>query len=179
MSDDAVVRVLSLFDEDASVPLSDDETRWVPVRRRMGIGAFGTNAYGARRAGSPVIEEHVESPGQEELYVVLRGKAAFEVGDASMVVVEGDAVFVPDPGARRSAVALEDGSFVGAVGAGAVRVYRGLPGEPLYLARQSMRDGDWAQAAEALEREAGDHLDTAIVRYRLACCHAQAGNPES
>jgi len=38
-----------------------------------------------------------------------------------------------------------------------------------------MRNGDWAGAAETLEREAGEHRDNAIVRYRLACCHAQAG----
>jgi hypothetical protein len=41
-----------------------------------------------------------------------------------------------------------------------------------------MRTGDWARAAEILEQEAGDHLDTAIIQFRLACCHAQAGEHE-
>ena len=44
-----------------------------------------------------------------------------------------------------------------------------------YLAQEAMRRGDWADAAETLEREAGEHRDNAFLRYRLACCHAQAG----
>jgi len=39
----------------------------------------------------------------------------------------------------------------------------------------AMRRSDWAEAAEALEREAGEHRDTAIINYRLACCHARLG----
>ena len=64
MSDDeAGFRTLSLFDDEA-VPVADG-LQWVPVRRRLGIGAFGTNAYRAEHVGDPVVEEHVESPGQE------------------------------------------------------------------------------------------------------------------
>lgn len=44
------VRVMSLVDE-GSVLVSGGEIEWVPVRRRLGIGAFGTNAYRARHAG--------------------------------------------------------------------------------------------------------------------------------
>lgn len=39
-----------------------------------------------------------------------------------------------------------------------------------------MRRGDWTAASETLEREAGEHRDTAIVQLRLACCHAQLGD---
>ena len=53
------VRVLSIFDE-ASVPVAGGKLEWVPLRRRLGIRAFGTNAYRAARAGDCVIEEHVE-----------------------------------------------------------------------------------------------------------------------
>ena len=83
-SDESAVRVLSVLDEDP-VPIMGGKVGWVPLRRRLGISAFGTNVYRAEREGDPVIEDHVESPGQEELYVVLRGRARFVVGDEELV----------------------------------------------------------------------------------------------
>lgn len=167
-------RVLSIFDEQ-SVLVEGERLQWVPVRRRLGIGAFGINAFRATSAGDAVIEDHVESPGQEELYVVVRGRAEFKVGEEVFEAAAGTAVFVPQPGVRRRAVALDDGTVVLAVGGWRDRPYHSLPWEPIYLAQQFMRRGDWAAAAETLEREAGEHRETAIVQFRLACCHARLG----
>ena len=171
---DPSVRVLSLVD-DEPVLIGGGGLEWVPVRRRLGIQGFGTNAFRAARAGDPVIEEHVESPGQEELYVVLQGRAHFTVDEQDIDVAAGSAVFVPQPEARRSATAAEDDTVVLAVGAWPDRPYHPLPWEPIYLAQEAMREGEWARAAEILEREAGGHRDNAFVRYRLACCYAQSG----
>ena len=41
----------------------DDSFVWRPVRRRLGIRAFGTNAYTAEKAGDRVLEEHHERDG--------------------------------------------------------------------------------------------------------------------
>ena len=68
----------------------------------------------------------------------------------------GTAVFVPRPEDRRGAVALEDETIVLAVGGWPGRAYHSLPWEPIYLAQGAMRRGDWAEAAEILEREAGE-----------------------
>lgn len=171
------VRVLSLFDEQI-VPVAGGRLQWVPVRRRLGIGAFGTNAFRAERSGETVIEDHVESPGQEELYVVVRGRAEFTVAEEVFEASAGSAVFVPQPDARRRAVALEDGTVVLAVGGWRDRSYHSLPWEPIYLAQQFIDRGDWASAAETLEREAGEHRETAIVQFRLACCHARLGQDD-
>lgn len=170
-------RVLSIFDEDA-VLTEGGRLEWVPVRRRLGIEAFGTNAFRAVRAGDPVVEDHVESPGQEELYLVVRGRAEFFIGDDRLEADAGTVVFVPQPDMRRRAVALEDGTAVFAVGGWPGGAYHSLPWEPIYLAQESMRTGDWAGAAETLRREAGEHLDTAIIQFRLACCHARLGQHE-
>ena len=167
-------RVLSLFDEEP-VLIEDDRLQWVPVRRRLGIGAFGTNAYRAPRAGAAVVEDHVESPGQEELYVVVRGRAKFTVGEQVFEAAAGSVVFVAEPELRRGAVALTDETVVLAVGGWRERPYHSLPWEPIYLAQESIRRGDWAAAAATLEREAGEHIDTAIIQFRLACCHARLG----
>ena len=166
--------VLSIFDEEP-VLTAGGRLQWVPVRRRLGIGAFGTNAFRATAAGEPVVEDHEESPGQEELYVVVRGRAEFFIGDERVEATAGTVVFVPEPGVRRRAVAMEDGTTVLAVGGWRGRPYHSLAWEPIYLAQEFMRSGDWETAAETLEREAGEHLDTAIVQFRLACCHARAG----
>lgn len=178
MSDErAAFEVLSILDAEA-VPVQDDGLQWVPVRRRLGIEAFGVNAFRGARAGDAVVEDHVESPGQEELYLVVRGRAEFTIGTERVETPAGTVVFVPDPHTRRGAVALEDGTAVMAVGGWPGRAYHSLPWEPIYLAQEPMRNGDWAGAAEILERESGEHRDTAIVRFRLACCLARAGRQD-
>jgi tetratricopeptide (TPR) repeat protein len=167
-------RTLSIFDEE-SVSIDSGRLQWVPVRRRLGVESFGINAYRAAEAGDVVVEDHVESPGQEELYVVLSGRAKLQIDGENVDAPAGTAVFVPEPDVRRSGVALEDGTVMLAVGGWRDRPYHSLPWEPLYLAQESMRQGDWAAAAETLESEAGDHRDTAILQFRLACCHARLG----
>jgi tetratricopeptide (TPR) repeat protein len=168
-------QVLSILEE-PSVPIQDGGLEWIPVRRRLGIGAFGTNAYRAERRGDVVIEEHVESPGQEELYVVITGRMRFVVDDEEVEVPVGGAVFVARPETRRGG--FEDGTTVLAVGGWRDQHYRSLPWEPIYLAQDAMRRGEWTEAADTLEREAGEHRETAIVLFRLACCHAQLGEHE-
>jgi tetratricopeptide (TPR) repeat protein len=175
--DEPPFRVLSILEEE-SVPIQGGALQWVPLRRRLGIQAFGTNVYRASRAGDPVIEDHIESPGQEELYLVLSGRVRFVLGDEEIVASIGTAVFVPLPDLRRRGDALEDDTVVLAVGGWPDQAYHSLPWEPIYLAEEAMGKGDWAAAADTLEREAGEHLDTAILQFRLACCHARLGEHE-
>lgn len=166
--------VVSLFEADP-VEVGDDPLRWIPVRRLLGIGAFGVNAYRAD-AGQTVIEPHVESPGQEELYVVVSGALDLELGDERIALAAGEAIFAADPTRRRAATARLDGTVVLAVGGWPDRPYHALPWEPIYLADRAFRNGDWDAAAATLEREAGGQRESPPVRYRLACCRAQLGD---
>ena len=166
-------RMLSLFDAPTTEAVEGLE--WLPLRRMLDVEAFGVNAFRAARKGDAVIEEHVESPGQEELYVVVRGAATFTVGADVCEAPAGNALFVRDPGLARKAVAAQDDTVVLAVGGWRGRAYHPLPWEPISLAMPEMRAGDWAAAAETLEREAGPQLETGPVQYRLACLHARAG----
>jgi hypothetical protein len=165
---------LSLFDEE-SVAVVDGELQWIPLRRRLGIGAFGTNAYRAAHSGDLLVEDHVESPGQEELYLVVRGRAEFAVGEETLEAPAGTAIFLPDPEVRRAAVALADETVVLAVGGWRDRPYHSLPWEPIFLAEDLMRRGEWAAAVQTLEREAGDHRDSPFVRFHVARCRARLG----
>ena len=102
-------------DELEELPINNGEFVWRPVRRRFGITAFGTNAYTAR-AGQRVVEEHFERDNHQEMYVVLRGRATFTLGDDEIDAPAGTLVFVR-PNTRRGAIAAEDGTAVLAVGA--------------------------------------------------------------
>lgn len=169
------LRVVSIFDE-PTVAVGGETLNWVPVRRILDVGAFGINAFRAARAGEAIIEEHVESPGQEEVYLVVRGGVRFTVDDQVVEGGPGQLVFVPDPRARRSGVAIEDESVVLAVGGWRDEPYHALPWEPIYLAQAPAARGQWKEAIEVLEAEAGDHRETPIVRFRMACYLAQDGN---
>src|SRR5919206_4582634 len=82
-----------------------------PVRRHLGIEAFGANARVAREPGEVLVMPHDEraggpygTEGHEELYVVLRGHATFTVDDREIDAPAGTLVFVADPRAMRHAV---------------------------------------------------------------------------
>ncbi len=165
--------------EAPTVAIGGGELDWVPVRRQLGVGAFGVNAYRAASAGDQVIEDHVESPGQEELYVVLAGRMTLTVGEEEVDCRRGAAAFLPDPTVRRSGKATEDGTIVLAVGGWRDRPYHPLPWEPIYLAAEPMARGDWAAAVAILENEADEHRESPFVRYRLGCCLAQAGEHDA
>jgi len=104
-------------------PQTPDEGwfEWKPVRHHLGIRAFGVNAGIARQPGDWVVEDHTEiqgnASGHEELYVVTRGHARFDVDGEEVDAPAGTLVFVPDPASRRSARALESGTTVLYVGA--------------------------------------------------------------
>lgn len=97
---------------------------WKPLRAKLGIGAFGVNAFIGREIGARVIEDHTEEgSGHEELYVVLGGKARFELGDEKIEAAPGTLVFIGDPALQRTAFALEPNTSVLAVGAAAGTVF--------------------------------------------------------
>src|SRR3954451_20190239 len=89
---------------------------WRPIRRRLGIRAFGINAYTSAAPGDCVVEEHTESSGHEEVYVVLAGRATFTVGGEEIDAPAGTIVFVRDHALKRVARSEEEGTTVLAVG---------------------------------------------------------------
>src|SRR5919112_55994 len=88
-------------------PIAVAGLRWHPVRHALGVRAFGVNAYSGD-AGEDVIEPHTEEGSDhEEMYVVLTGRARFELDDEPVDAAAGTIVFLPDPATRRHAVAEE------------------------------------------------------------------------
>ena len=72
--------------------LDDIERRGrdIPVREHLGIHAFGINAYTPGEDGTLISEHDEAGSGQEELYIVLDGKATFEVDGEAVDAPRGD-----------------------------------------------------------------------------------------
>jgi tetratricopeptide (TPR) repeat protein len=153
-----------------------------PVRDELGIRAFGISSWTAENSGDQLVPEHAEDQegDNEELYVVVRGRARFEVVDDAFDAPQGTLVFVPPgPGSRRTAVAEEAGTIVLAIGATAGKAYEADgwleiwgPLHDLYQAGDY--EGVIAKGRETIEAnpQYGGPL------YNLACCESLAGHPE-
>jgi quercetin dioxygenase-like cupin family protein len=163
-------------DELEELPVNDGEFVWRPVRKRFGITAFGTNAYTAR-AGQRLIEEHFERDGHEELYVVLRGRATFTLGDDEVDAPAGTLVFVR-PGTRRGAIAAEDGSAVLAVGAKPGVVFEPSPWEDIFAAFSYAIQGDLDHARSLIEGAVGRRPDEWQGHFNAACFEVLYGDKE-
>lgn len=90
---------------------------WYPLQHVFGLTAFGANAFVAERAGDALVEEHDErKSGQEELYLVVLGRARFTLGGEEAEAPAVTVVAVRDPSLTRRAVALEPGTTLLAFG---------------------------------------------------------------
>jgi mannose-6-phosphate isomerase-like protein (cupin superfamily) len=90
------------------------------VRRYLGIESFGVNAFEAD-AGDPLVVEHDEVPyGQEELFLVVKGRARFICDGEEVELGPGEVVYAR-PEVRREAFALETPTLLFLVG--------GVPGK--------------------------------------------------
>jgi quercetin dioxygenase-like cupin family protein len=125
-----------------------EDTTLIPVRHHLGFRAAGVNAWKADTGGR-LIPPHEEDSGNEELYVVVSGRAAFTVGEEEAEAAAGTLVFVPAE-VFRTAVAAEDGTIVLVVGATVGEPYYGGGWDSFALAdayRQAGRLGGNADAA--------------------------------
>jgi tetratricopeptide (TPR) repeat protein len=153
---------------------------WSPIRKELGIQAFGVNAWTAREAGAAVIPEHDEVPsGHEELYAVVSGHARFTVAGDELDAPSGTLVFVADPAARRGAVALEPGTTVLTVGARPREPYRPRAWETNIDVFPMFDEGRYEEARQLLLDALDRYEDRGTILYNLACAEARLGNPDA
>jgi len=97
--------------------VNDGREPFRPVRHHFGITSFGVTAWTARDAGDRIINEHDESEADsaEELYLVVRGRAVFELAGDRVAAPAGTFVFAP-PGVKRTAFAEEPETTILALG---------------------------------------------------------------
>ena len=169
------VRRIDDLDE---VPVEGAGITWRPIRRSLGIRAFGINAYTGDE-GKHVVEEHSESQlGHEEVYVVVRGRARFTLGEDEVEADAGTIVYVRDPATRRAAIALEDGTAVLAVGGKPGAAYEPSAWEWVFAASPHRQRGDYARALETV-REGFEQSGNPILHYHVAYYEALVGNRDA
>jgi hypothetical protein len=169
------VKVLRL-DEVDGLPVLGTLT-WKPIRRPLGITAFGINAYTAANAGDEVVEDHTEEQlGHEEIYFVHTGHAVFTVDGEEVDAPAGTLVYLDDVRQRRHAVAKAPGTTVLAVG-GVPGVHEPSAWEYFFPALVPLREGRYDEARAILERNMAEK-DAPVMHYQLACVEALAGNRE-
>jgi tetratricopeptide (TPR) repeat protein len=151
-----------------------------PVRLHFGIQSFGVNAFTAHEVGDRLINEHDEAQEndlQEELYLVQRGRARFELDGESVDAPAGTFVFVR-PAVKRTAFAEEPGTTLVAVGAVPGKAFEAqgheiwMPLHHLYLA------GEYAEVADRGRELIESHPEYPGPLYNLACCESLAGRTD-
>jgi hypothetical protein len=154
------------------------------IRHHFGIRAFGTSAVRSIDGGV-VIREHDEmgfrigQSGQEELYVVVAGRATFTVDGEQVDAPSGTVVFVREPAATRSAVAEEPGTTVLAVGGMPGEAFLPLPPEATE-AFQAFNRGEYEQSIAIYEMLLAEHLaGNAAVLFNIACAEALHGRTDA
>jgi quercetin dioxygenase-like cupin family protein len=171
------VAAYSVIRFDAIAEIDDGGAPYRPVRHHFGIASFGVSTFTGRRTGDRIINEHSEEDDQEELYLVLEGRAIFELDGDRVDAPAGTLVFA-EPGVRRTAFAEEDGTTVVVVGGKPGKAYEVLgfeawaPFNPLYEA------GDYAEAADQAREVIEAHPEAFGAFFCLACCEALAGRPD-
>ena len=160
--------------------LSDGRQPWRPVRHHFGISSFGITAWTGHEAGDRILNEHDEadqSDRAEELYLVMQGRAVFELDGERRDAPAGTFVFV-EPEVKRTAFAEEPGTTIVAVGGVPGKAYEvsgwevWAPFRPLYEA------GDYAAVADRARELTESEPRYAVPLYNLACCESLAGRTD-
>jgi uncharacterized cupin superfamily protein len=106
---------------------TDDEgyaARWHSIREHFGIQSFGVNAcHGTAGEELVVPHDEVAFGGQEELYLVVEGRARFECDGEQIELGAGELLYL-QPQVQRAGIALETPTTVFMVGGVAGKAFQ-------------------------------------------------------
>jgi tetratricopeptide (TPR) repeat protein len=160
----------------AAPDATDEGRRRFDVRRSFDITAFGVQAFSAP-SGVDVIRAHDEmllgEAGQEELYIVLKGAATFEIDGESIEAPEGSMLNV-QPSANRKATAKDGETTILVVGGTPGKAYEPYPVEASEaFSAYSAGDYETALAKQRIVLE--KRSEDPIVHFNAGCFAARAG----
>jgi quercetin dioxygenase-like cupin family protein len=158
---------------------SDDGRKRFDIRRKLEIEAFGVQAFSAP-SGVTVIGEHDETllgeAGQEELYVVLKGAATFEI-DGETVEAPAGAMVNVQPTAKRKATATEDDTTILAVGGTRGKPYEPAPEEAAEAFAAYSR-GEYEEALAKQLVVVEKQPENPVAHFNVGCFAARAGHSD-
>jgi quercetin dioxygenase-like cupin family protein len=169
-------QILSL-DEIEPVPYHAREgQKLLTIQRLLDYRAAGINGW-IGDPGESLVPEHEEDSGNEELYVVVRGRAAFTVDGERIDAPAGTLIHVLS-GEKRTAVSEEAGTIVVAIGAtiGQANEPSGWTG--FVVADALRRDGRVDEGRTVIREMIDRFPDAWHAPYNAACYEALAGNPD-
>lgn len=160
--------------------IDDGRAPMRPVRHHFGITTFGVNTWTANQAGERLINEHDEADvDKEELYLVLEGRARFELDGEQIDAPTGTFVYAR-PEVTRTAFAEEPGTTLVAMGGGSFGKPYEVEGWEIWSPMMSLyRAGEYGQAADWVHERIAEGMEpTGFVFYNLACAESLAGRRE-
>jgi tetratricopeptide (TPR) repeat protein len=149
----------------------------IPVRHTLGFRPAGVNAWIADTGGQ-LIPPHEEDSGNEELYVVVRGRATFTVGEEEADAPAGTLVFVT-AGVYRTAVAAEDGTIVFVAGGSVGEAFNAGGWDSFAVADGYRQAGRLDDARAIMQQLIAEKPDYWAVHYNAGCWESLAGNPDA
>ncbi len=164
------------------IPEQDDgRAPMRPVRHHLGITGFGVNAWAAKNVGDRLIPEHREADENEdeaerdeELYLVVQGRAVFELDGERHDAPAGTFVFVR-PRVNRTAFAEEPGTVVVAVGGTPGKPYTPVGWELWAPIRPLYEAGEHAEVVTRTREVIASNPQYGLLFYNLACCESLIG----
>jgi mannose-6-phosphate isomerase-like protein (cupin superfamily) len=154
-----------------------ENTTLIPVRHLLGFRPAGVNAWKADTGGQ-LMPPHTEDSGNEELYVVVTGRATFTVAEETADAPAGTLVFVP-PEVQRSAVAAEDGTIVFVVGGTVGEAFNPGGWDSFTLAVAYGEAGRVDEGRGIMGQLIADKPDYWATHYNAGCWEAQAGDADA
>jgi tetratricopeptide (TPR) repeat protein len=164
------------------IPEQDDgQVPMRSVRDHLGITGFGVNAWTARNAGDRMVPEHQEanetedeSDRDEELYVVVSGRAVFELDGERHDAPAGTFVYVR-PRVNRTAFAEEPATVIVSVGGTPGKPYNPVGWELWYPLRRLYEAGEYAEVVERGREAIEADPSYGLLHYNVACCESLTG----
>jgi hypothetical protein len=168
-----VTYAIAHLDEIDALP--DGRFHYRPVRHHFGITSFGVTAWVGAAAGDPIINEYDEdSQPAEELFVVVSGRAVFELEGEKLEATPGTLVFTPQ-GTRRTAVAAEPGTTILVVDGTPGKAYDATGWELWAPLRPLYDKGEHTELRARLEDLIAANPQYPMLVYNLACSDSLSG----
>jgi tetratricopeptide (TPR) repeat protein len=164
---------IARLDEIDSLP--DGRYHYRPVRHHLGIQGFGATAWVGAAAGDPIINAYDEdSEPAEELFIVVSGRAIFELEGEEVDATRGTLVFTPR-GTRRTAVAAEPATTILVIDGTPGKAYD-ASGWELWAPLRPLYDrGEHAELRARLEDLIAANPQYPMLVYNLACSESLSG----
>jgi tetratricopeptide (TPR) repeat protein len=148
----------------------------LPIQRLTGFRPVGMNGW-IGDAGEQLVPEHEEDSGNEELYVVVSGRATFTI-DGDMIDAPVGTLLHVGAGENRVATAEDAGTIVVAIGASIGEPFVTAGWTSVVVADALRHKGRIDEARAAAHELLDAHPDHWGSSYNVACFEALAGNPD-